>query len=47
MNLIHEWYNNINSTIDKSTKLSPIGNYPKPIVEHQKEILIAKELYNI
>jgi len=47
VNLIHEWYNNINSTIDKSTKLSPIGDYPKPIVEHQKEILITKELYNI
>lgn len=47
VNLIHEWYNKINSTIDKSTKLSPIGDYPKPIVEHQKEILITKELYNI
>ena len=26
---------------------SPIDDYPKPIVKHQKEILITKELYNI
>ena len=47
VNLIHEWYNTVNSTIDKSTKLSLIGNYPKPIVEHQKEIIVTRELYNI
>jgi deoxyribodipyrimidine photo-lyase len=47
VNLIHEWYNTVNSTIDKSTKLSLIENYPKPIVEHQKEIIITRELYNI
>jgi deoxyribodipyrimidine photo-lyase len=48
VNLIHEWYNTVNSTIDdKSTKLATIENYPKPIVEHQKEILITRELYNI
>jgi deoxyribodipyrimidine photo-lyase len=39
--------NIVNSTIDKSTKLSPIGDYPKPIVEHQKEIIVTRELYNI
>ena len=37
VNLIHEWYNTVNATIDKSTKLSQIENYPRPIVEHQKE----------
>lgn len=47
VNLIHEWYNNVNLTIDKSNKLSPIGDYPKPIVEHQKEIIVTRELYNI
>jgi deoxyribodipyrimidine photo-lyase len=46
VNLIHEWYN-VTSIIDKYTKLSPIGNYPKPIVEHQKEIIVTRELYNI
>ncbi len=47
VNLIHEWYNTVNSTIDKSTKLSQIENYPRPIVEHQKEIIVTRELYNI
>lgn len=47
VNLIHEWYNTVNSTFDKSTKLSQIENYPRPIVEHQKEIMITRELYNI
>lgn len=47
VNLIHEWYNTVNSTIDKSTKLSQIENYPRPIVEHQKEIMVTRELYNI
>jgi deoxyribodipyrimidine photo-lyase len=44
---IHEWHTNINSEIDKSTNSSLIEYYPKPIVEHQKEILITRELYNI
>ena len=49
INEIHEWYNNtVNSTIDKSTNyFSPMRNYPKPIVEHQKEIIVTRELYNI
>jgi deoxyribodipyrimidine photo-lyase len=47
VNLIHEWYNTVNSTIDKSTKLSQIENYPRPIVEHQKEIIVTRELYNL
>ena len=47
VNLIHEWYNTVNSTIDKSTKLSQIENYPRPIVEHQKEIMVTRELYNL
>jgi deoxyribodipyrimidine photo-lyase len=47
VNLIHEWYNTVNSTIAKSTKLSQIENYPGPIVEHQKEIIVTRELYNI
>jgi len=47
VSLIHEWYNNVNSTIDKSNTLSTIGDYPKPIVEHQKEIIVTRELYNI
>jgi deoxyribodipyrimidine photo-lyase len=47
VNLIHEWYNTVNATIDKSTKLSQIENYPRPIVEHQKEIIVTRDLYNI
>jgi deoxyribodipyrimidine photo-lyase len=49
INEIHEWYHNtVNSTIDKSTNyFSPIRNYPEPIVEHQKEIMVTRELYNI
>ena len=49
INEIHEWYNNtVNSTIDKSTNyFSPMRNYPEPIVDHQKEILVTRELYNI
>jgi deoxyribodipyrimidine photo-lyase len=47
VSVIHEWYNTVNSKIDKSTKLSPIGNYPKPIVEHQKEIIVTREIYNL
>lgn len=48
VNLIHEWYNIVNSTIDeKSTKFATIENYPKPIVEHQVEILTTRELYNL
>ena len=47
VNLIHEWYNTVNATIDKSTKLSQSENYPRPIVEHQKEIIVTRELYNI
>ena len=45
--LIHEWYTKINSVIDNSTNSSFIEDYPKPIVEHQKEIIITRELYNI
>ena len=44
---IHEWYTKVNSVIDKSTDSSLIEDYPKPIVEHQKEIIITRELYNI
>jgi deoxyribodipyrimidine photo-lyase len=47
VNLIHEWYNTVNATIDKSTKLSQSENYPRPIVEHQKEIIVTRDLYNI
>ena len=47
VNLIHEWYNTVNSTIDKSTKLFQIENYPRPIVEHHKEIIVTRELYNL
>jgi deoxyribodipyrimidine photo-lyase len=47
VNLIHEWYNKVNATIDKSTKLSQIENYPRPIVEHQKEIIVTRDLYNL
>ena len=49
INEIHEWYHNtVNSTIDKSTNyFSPIRNYPEPIVEHQKEIMVTREIYNI
>jgi deoxyribodipyrimidine photolyase len=47
VNLIHGWYNNVNLTIDKSNTLSNIGDYHKPIVEHQKEIIVTKELYLI
>jgi deoxyribodipyrimidine photo-lyase len=47
INLIHEWYNTVNSTFDRSTKFSQIENYPRPIVEHQKEIMVTRELYNI
>ena len=45
INTIHEWYK-ANSVIDKSTN-SSIRDYPKPIVEHQKEITITRKLYNI
>lgn len=45
INTIHEWYK-ANSVIDKSTNSSS-RDYPKPIVEHQKEITITRELYNI
>ena len=45
-NIIHEWYN-INRVIDQSTKSSPIGDYPKPIVNHQKEVITTRTLYNI
>ncbi len=34
-NLIHEWYNTVNSIIYKYLKLFSIGNKPKPIVENQ------------
>ena len=44
---IHEWYTKVNSVIDKTTNSSLIEDYPKPIVEHQKEIIITRELYNI
>lgn len=47
VNLIHEWYNTVNSTIGKSTKLSQIENYPRPIVEHHKEIIVTRDLYNL
>ena len=38
VNLIHEWYDTVNSTIDKSTQFSQIENYSRPIVEHQKKL---------
>ncbi len=42
--IIHHW-DKVNSAIDKSTK--SVGGYPKPIVEHKKEIILTRELYYI
>ncbi|MGD1838995.1 MAG: cryptochrome/photolyase family protein [Nitrososphaeraceae archaeon] len=44
--LIHKWYES-KSSFNNPNKSDSIRYYPRPIVDHQKEILITKELYNI
>lgn len=43
---INEWYKD-DLAIDNFTKPSQYVNYPKPIVDHKKEIRITKEMYKI
>ncbi|HET8793018.1 MAG TPA: FAD-binding domain-containing protein, partial [Nitrososphaeraceae archaeon] len=46
-NIIHKWYN-VDKVIDKQTySSSVVDEYPNSIIDHKKEILITKKLYDI
>jgi deoxyribodipyrimidine photo-lyase len=45
-NTIHEWYT-VDKVTDKHANASSVEKYPKPIIDHKKEITITKRLYNV
>ncbi|MGE0243392.1 MAG: deoxyribodipyrimidine photo-lyase [Nitrososphaeraceae archaeon] len=43
---IHEWHT-VDEVIDKYTNSTSVEKYPKPIIDHKKEITITKKLYDV